>query len=107
VLWLIPGLIIDGAGMGLIIAPMTSLVLARVAPEHVGTASGVLSTVTQLGGALGVALIGIIFYGTIAHPGDGAARTIGHGFTSSSYLLIAIAAMVMLGIQLLPRRPAS
>ncbi len=68
VLWLIPGLIVDGAGMGLIIAPMTSLVLARVAPEHVGTASGVLSTVTQLGGALGVALIGIIFYGAIGPP---------------------------------------
>jgi EmrB/QacA subfamily drug resistance transporter len=107
VLWLIPGLIIDGAGMGLIIAPMTSLVLARVAPKHVGTASGVLATVTQLGGALGVALIGIIFYGTIAHPGASAARTIGHGFTSSSYLLIAIASAVMLGIQLLPRRPTT
>ena len=107
VLWLIPGLIVDGAGMGLIIAPMASLVLARVAPEHAGTASGVLSTVMQLGGALGVALIGIIFYGALGHPRAGAARTIGHGFTSSSYLLIAIAATVLLGIQLLPRRPAS
>jgi EmrB/QacA subfamily drug resistance transporter len=107
VLWLIPGLIVDGAGMGLIIAPMTSLVLARVAPEHVGTASGVLSTVTQLGGALGVALIGIIFYGALGHPRGSAAHTIGHGFTSSSYLLIAIATAVLAGIQLLPRRTAN
>jgi EmrB/QacA subfamily drug resistance transporter len=105
VLWLVPGLIVDGAGMGLIIAPMTSLVLARVAPSHVGTASGVLSTVTQLGGALGVALIGIIFYGRIGHPRSTAIRTLGDAFTSSSYLLIAIAAAVLIGIQLLPRRP--
>ena len=105
-LWLVPGLIVDGAGMGLIIAPMTGLVLARVAPRHVGTASGVLSTVTQLGGALGVALIGIAFYGSIAHPHATAARTIGHAFTSSSYLLIAIAGAVLAGIQLLPRRAA-
>jgi EmrB/QacA subfamily drug resistance transporter len=110
VLWLVPGLVVDGAGMGLIIAPMTSLVLARVAPKHVGLASGVLSTVTQLGGALGVALIGIVFYGSISHPHAGAVRavrTVGRGFTSSSYLLIAIAATVLAGIQLLPRRPAT
>jgi hypothetical protein len=58
----------------------------------------------QLGGALGVALIGIIFYGSINHPQGSAARTLGHGFVSSSYLLIAVAAAVLVGIQLLPRR---
>ncbi len=68
VLWLVPGPIVDRAGMGLIITPLTSLVLARVAPHHAGTASGVLSMIIQLGGALGVALIGLIFYGAIGHP---------------------------------------
>ena len=68
VIWLVPGLVVDGAGMGLIIAPLASLVLARVAPHHAGTASGVLSMVMQLAGALGVALIGILFYGAIGHP---------------------------------------
>jgi predicted MFS family arabinose efflux permease len=110
VLWLVPGLLLDGAGMGFIIAPMASLVLARVAPQHAGTASGVLSMIMQLGGALGVALVGIIFYGAIgarAHPHASAARILGHGLTSSSYLLIGIAATVLLGIQLLPRHRAS
>lgn len=108
VLWLVPGLIVDGAGMGLIIAPMASLVLARIAPQHAGTASGVLSTVMQLGGALGVALIGIIFYGAIAHPtAAGSAVRLGHGFTQSSMLLIGLAATVLAGIQLLPRRPSA
>jgi EmrB/QacA subfamily drug resistance transporter len=105
--WLVPGLMVDGAGMGLIIAPMASLVLARVAPSHAGTASGVLSTAMQLGGALGVALIGIIFYGAISHRTAAPAATLGHGFTQSSALLMAIAATVLVGIQLLPRRPSS
>jgi predicted MFS family arabinose efflux permease len=106
-LWAVPGLVVDGAGMGLIIAPMTSLVLARVAPKHVGSASGVLSMMTQLGGALGVAVVGINFCGSIAHRHASAARTLGHGFTSSSYLLVAIAATVLVWIQLLPRQVAS
>jgi predicted MFS family arabinose efflux permease len=105
--WLVPGLMVDGAGMGLIIAPMASLVLARVAPSHAGTASGVLSTVMQLGGALGVALIGIVFYGAISHPTARPAATLGHGFAQSSVPLMGIAATVLVGIQLLPRRPSS
>ena len=103
-LWLIPGLVVDGAGMGLIIAPMTSLVLARVAPRHAGAASGVLSMVMQLGGALGVALIGILFYGTLSHPARKASDAFGHAFTHSSLLLIAIATAVMAGVQFLPKR---
>jgi EmrB/QacA subfamily drug resistance transporter len=103
VLWLVPGLIVDGAGMGLIIAPMTALVLERVAPQHAGAASGVLAMVMQLGGALGVALIGIIFYGAINHPTTDKVGTFGHGFAGSSLLLIAIAAAVAAGIQFLPR----
>ena len=94
VLWLVPGLVIDGAGMGLIIAPLAALVLARVTPHHAGTAAGVLSMVMQLGGALGVALIGIYFY----RSGD-----LGRDFTRSSWLLFAIAATVMMGIQFLPK----
>jgi EmrB/QacA subfamily drug resistance transporter len=103
-LWLVPGLVVDGAGMGLIIAPMTSLVLARVAPRHAGAAAGVLSMVMQLGGALGVALIGILFYGALAHPARKASASFGHAFTQGSLLLMAIAAGVMVAIQLLPRR---
>jgi EmrB/QacA subfamily drug resistance transporter len=103
VLWLAPGLVIDGAGMGLIIAPLASLVLARVDPKHAGAASGVLSMVMQLGGALGVALIGIIFYGVLGTPHGGRAPLFGHAFTLSSYLLVGVAVAVMAGIQLLPR----
>jgi predicted MFS family arabinose efflux permease len=60
--WLIPGLVISGVGMGLVIAPMPAIVLARVKPEHAAAASGVLSTTQQAGGSIGVAVIGAVFY---------------------------------------------
>jgi EmrB/QacA subfamily drug resistance transporter len=95
--WLVPGLVVDGAGMGLIIGPMAGLVLANVAPRHAGAASGVLATVMQVGGALGVALIGIVFYRGVP---------VRQGFGDSIELLIGIALAVATSIQLLPtRRP--
>ncbi|MEU1286492.1 hypothetical protein [Kitasatospora sp. NPDC005856] len=61
--WLAPGLFVDGLGMGLVIAPVTSVVLAGVEPRLAGSAAGVVSTVQQVGGALGIALIGLVHYG--------------------------------------------
>ena len=109
VLWLVPGLLVDGAGMGFIIAPMASLVLARVAPKHAGTASGVLSMIMQLGGALGVALVGIIFYGPPASGRPARQRRPHPGARLHQQLVPAdraSRAAVLLGIQLLPRRRA-
>ncbi len=59
----IPGLLLTGAGMALIMAPMFSVVLADVDPKNAGSASGVLNAVQQLGGAIGTALIGVVFFG--------------------------------------------
>jgi hypothetical protein len=53
--------------MGIAFAPIAGSVLSRVPAQLVGSASGVLATVMQVGGALGVALIGIVFYGALGH----------------------------------------
>ncbi|WP_425571045.1 MFS transporter [Rugosimonospora acidiphila] len=66
---LVPGLIVDGLGMGMALSPLVSTVLATVEPRHAGAASGVLSTAMQVGGALGVALIGVVFYRALAASG--------------------------------------
>ncbi|HTJ66655.1 MAG TPA: MFS transporter [Actinospica sp.] len=69
VTWLIPGLAVVGAAMGLAYAPMFGVVLAGVAPQHASSASGLLSTVQQVGGATGIALAGIVFFDTLGtHP---------------------------------------
>lgn len=93
--WLLPGMAVDGIGMGMALAPLTTIALARVAPAHTGAASGVLATVNQTGNALGVALIGIVFYGAAGYTG---------GFQAGLVALIAVEIALAVLIQLVPRR---
>ena len=91
--WLIPGLVVSGVGMGLVIAPMPAIVLARVKPEHAAAASGVLSTTQQAGGAIGVALIGAVFYGALGH---GYPHAFGLGLAVMAGFGLVVAALVQL-----------
>ena len=93
--WLVPGLFVDGLGMGMVIAPVTTTVLARVSPQLVGSAAGVLATVQQVGGALGIALIGIVFY---------AADDFSQGFVRCVAVLAVLELVLAALVQLLPRR---
>jgi hypothetical protein len=63
---LIPALLFSGLGMGCIIAPITNIILASIHHGDAGSASGVLTTTQQVGGALGVAVIGVIFFGLLS-----------------------------------------
>ncbi|MCA6953880.1 MFS transporter [Pectobacterium polaris] len=68
---LIPVLVVVGAGQGFIMTPLLNLVLGFVDEVQAGMASGVISTVQQVGAALGVAVVGILF-GTALATGDDA-----------------------------------
>ncbi|MED7949775.1 MFS transporter [Streptomyces sp. BE303] len=95
--WLAPGLFVDGLGMGLVIAPVTSTVLACVEPRLAGSAAGVVATVQQVAGALGIALIGILYYGA-ADPATAFGVSVG---------ALAVLELLLVGlVQLLPRRTA-
>src|SRR5215472_14533939 len=59
----VPGLVAAGAGLALLIIPLVNVVLAAVPVEVAGGASGLFSTAQQLGGALGAALLGTVFFG--------------------------------------------
>ena len=54
--------LLAGVGMGAMLAPLFDFVLAGVDDDEVGSASGVLNAMQQLGGALGIAIIGTIFF---------------------------------------------
>jgi len=74
---LIPSLLLAGVGLGLVMAPHTNIVLAGVDSIDAGGASGALSTVQQLGGAIGIALIGVVFFGLLgAHADSSAAAAV-------------------------------
>jgi EmrB/QacA subfamily drug resistance transporter len=104
--WILtPPLFGIGVGQGLVMGPVISLVLSGVRADDAGSASGVLATVQQVAGALGVALIGIVFYdtlGTHPRPGRPYAAALQHGL----YYLATLSIIVAVLVQLLPARRA-
>ncbi|MDB5506185.1 MAG: family efflux transporter permease subunit [Devosia sp.] len=58
----LPPLLIAGIGLGLGFSSLFQLVLSNVPPRDAGAGSGALQAFQQVGGALGVALIGQIFF---------------------------------------------
>lgn len=66
---LAPGLAVCGLAMGMVAPTLVDVVLAGVRNRDAGAASGVLNTALQLGGAAGVALIGVIFFGLLSAEG--------------------------------------
>lgn len=76
-----------------------SVVLAGIGPDHAGPASAVLSTVQQVGNALGVAVTGIVFFGAV---GEGYQ----HAFALGAAQLAAVGVLGALSTRLLPKRAA-
>lgn len=63
---LLPGLFFIGAGVGASIGQLFQFILTSVTMEEVGSASGVMEAVQQLSTALGVAVLGTIFFSVFA-----------------------------------------
>jgi MFS family permease len=89
---LAPGLALTGFGIGLVLVPVSAMALAGVHPEHAGAAAGILATAQQIGGALGVALIGTVFFGS-GH--------VEHAFAVSLWVLGALTVTTAVLAQLL------
>jgi MFS family permease len=97
-----------GVGMGFIVAPLTDAVLSEVPREHAGSASGLINTVQQMGNALGLGLVSVVFFGQI---GDRLTRDqVGPAFVNAFEYALGWVAAVMAAIFLLmfalPKRPA-
>jgi EmrB/QacA subfamily drug resistance transporter len=98
---LVPGLVVCGAGLALLVIPLVNVVLAAVPVEAAGGASGLFGTAQQLGGAVGVAVFGTVFFGYLS----------GHSFAASMvhtapYAIGAFALCAVLAL-LLPRTAVS
>jgi hypothetical protein len=73
---LLPALIVAGLGMGTVLAPLADILLAGVRKEDAGSASGVFNTSIQLGASIGVAVIGVIFFGLLGTQSGPAATAV-------------------------------
>lgn len=57
-----PALLLGGIGLGLVVAPLSDVILARVSGDETGSASGVLTAAQRVGGSVGIAIVGVIFF---------------------------------------------
>ena len=73
---LVPGLVAAGLGLGAVIAPLADIVLARVPGQHAGSASGLFNTGLQVGNSIGLAVIGVIFFGMLGTQAATAASAV-------------------------------
>ena len=97
-LWLVPGLAVGGVGMGVALSGLVGTVMASVPPQHAGTVSGTSSTLQQVANAVGVALVGIVFFGRLDDGMVGA-------FEAALVYLAATTVAVAAAAALLPGRP--
>ena len=90
-------MLLNGFFAGLTFMPITVVALSDVEPEHAGAASGLLQTMQQLGGAVGLAVI-VSVYTSHAVAGE-VVPGLREGFSTSAILdavgvLLAIAGIV-------------
>ena len=86
---LAPGLIAAGIGMGLGIGPLSANLLATLRPEQAGSAAGALATAQFVGNALGVAIVGVAFFGAL-HGGYAPALEAGLAVLAGAVALVAV-----------------
>jgi EmrB/QacA subfamily drug resistance transporter len=86
-------MLLNGVSAGLTFMPVTSLALSGVEPEHAGSASGLLQTAQQLGGAVGLAVI-VSVYAANDRPGEFLPGTTPAFLTSALFALLAFVTAV-------------
>ncbi|MEV4517209.1 MFS transporter [Dactylosporangium sp. NPDC049525] len=99
---LIPGLIVAGVGVAMVLPVLASAALAAAPPERSGMASGAVNTFRQLGFALGVAVFGAVFSHRLAahrDPRAGVADALDQTLLVAGILALAAGVLVMLFVR--------
>ncbi|MER7076535.1 drug resistance transporter, EmrB/QacA subfamily [Saccharopolyspora kobensis] len=93
--WLAPPLALVGLGNGFLLPPLIGAALAQVRPEQAGAASGAFTTTQQFANALGVTVLGTLFF-ALAGPrlvtADMATEVL-----CAVYVVLIAAALVLIG----------
>jgi MFS family permease len=93
---LVAPLLIAGLGAGCVMYPNQAIALTEVPVRSASTAGGVLQASQRMGGALGSALCGAVFYSVVTARGNTAESVGVHGYS----LAYGAGAMVVVGFAL-------
>ncbi|MFF7867297.1 MFS transporter [Streptomyces qaidamensis] len=97
----LPALIVSGVGMALFFAPASHLVMSSVRPSEQGIASGANNALREVGGALGIAVMGSIF---AAQGGYETGQTFVDGMRPALVTGSAVVALAGIAALLIPTR---
>ena len=100
-------MLIHGFGVALVLPSLANIALKGVTENLVGNASGVYSTLQQLSGACGIALIGGMFYHTVKEHSDYGSyySAFLYGMVANVFCLIGVLLiLVLLPNSILPKR---
>lgn len=102
---MVPAFVVAGIGMTLFFVPLASLVLGAVPTALEGVASGTNAAFRELGGVLGIAVLGTVFS---SNGGYASAHSFVSGLTPATYAGAAVVAIGVLAALMVPgrRRPA-
>ncbi|MBS2961989.1 MFS transporter [Actinocrinis puniceicyclus] len=100
-------LAVAGLGSGLVIAPNQAITLSEVPVRDAGSAAGVLQTGQRIGSAVGIAVVGSVFFAALGPASAGAAGAAGggvphdparwaHAFQRGLVVAIALVALALL-----------
>jgi len=79
---LLPALVFFGFGQGFSMTPLLNLVVGFVEERHAGMAAGIISTMQQMGAAIGVSIVSMFFVTILASHQDGV-RSSGEAYVAA------------------------
>lgn len=98
---LVPSFVLAGVGMTLFFVPLASLVLESVPKNLEGVASGTNAAFRELGGVLGIAVLGAIFS---SYGGYASGQKYVHGLGPATYVGAAVVLVGAFSAMLVPGR---
>jgi EmrB/QacA subfamily drug resistance transporter len=91
---LLPAMLLGGVGMSMAMAPTTAAAMSSVRPERAGVGSAVLNSMRQVGGSLGIAIMGsIVASGVSSGLASGEARPV--AFLDGFHHALDVAAVIV------------
>lgn len=94
-----------GLGMGMVVAPLLQFALARTPLADAGSASGIITSMQQIGASTGIAVMGVVFFARLGATSATGGLAYPPAMTITVVIAAVVTAVVWLTTFLLPMRP--